>query len=58
MDIRIEMMCLSMKMRVFMDRNPNRECDKTKKETSILLISWCGGRDSNSHRITPTTPSK
>ena len=32
-----------MKMRVFMDRNPNRECDKTKKETSILLISWCGG---------------
>ena len=62
MDIRTEMMCLSMKMRVFMDRNvnyiPNRDCDKTKKETSNLLISWCGGRDSNSHRITPTTPSK
>ena len=23
-----------------------------------LVVIWCGGRDSNSHRLTPTTPSK
>ena len=22
------------------------------------VVNWCGWRDSNSHRITPTTPSK
>ena len=34
---------------------------KKREETSFeitSLISGCGGRDSNSHRITPTTPSK
>ena len=32
-----------MKMRVFMDRNPNRECDKTKKRDQLsadLLVRW------------------
>ena len=35
-----------------------------KKETEekpfdfSSVVSGCGGRDSNSHRITPTTPSK
>ena len=32
-----------------------------KEETSFEISSCemeCGGRDSNSHRITPTTPSK
>ena len=35
--------------------------DITKKETSFevsLCEMECGGRDSNSHRLTPTTPSK
>ena len=34
---------------------------KEKEETSFEIssrVSLCGGRDSNSHRITPTTPSK
>ena len=34
---------------------------KEREETSFeisSLVSGCGGRDSNSHRITPTTPSK
>ena len=34
---------------------------KEKEETSFEIssfVSGCGGRDSNSHRITPTTPSK
>ena len=36
------------------------EEQKEKEENlSIFLFSLgCGGRDSNSHRITPTTPSK
>ena len=38
-----------------------REHKKEREETSFeisSLVSGCGGRDSNSHRITPTTPSK
>lgn len=34
---------------------------KEKEETSFKIssvVTLCGGRDSNSHRITPTTPSK
>ena len=31
---------------------------KKQKKTSISAGPSCGGRDSNSHRITPTTPSK
>ena len=34
---------------------------KEKEETSFEIssrVSLCGGRDSNSHRLTPTTPSK
>lgn len=33
-------------------------CGVRKKETSLDISSMCGRRDSNSHRKTPTTPSK
>ena len=34
--------------------------DKKRGESfdSPLVVKLCGGRDSNSHRLTPTTPSK
>ena len=35
--------------------------EKEKEEKPFdfsSVVSGCGGRDSNSHRITPTTPSK
>ena len=41
--------------------DPQKRAKKEKEETSYeisSLVSGCGGRDSNSHRITPTTPSK
>ncbi len=31
---------------------------KEKATSSLEEAAWCGGRDSNSHRIAPTTPSK
>ena len=38
------------------------ECYKKEKEETSFeissMVNLCGGRDSNSHRITPTTPSK
>ena len=36
-------------------------CIKEKEEKPFdfsSAVNWCGGRDSNSHRLTPTTPSK
>ena len=51
---------LSPKMQNIIDRF-TAGCIKEKEEKPFdfsSVVSGCGGRDSNSHRITPTTPSK